>query len=513
MDNIQLWEVSLIGTLIGDQKLFQIVSDIKPEDMSSPQHEVIWRHAVELAKRGGLGAQALSNSLKEAGVLDSIGNGTENGDAYIFYMMAMGDPSTIDEFADHVRDKAANRKLIEVTALAMTKARNDNDPAQIVDWLAQNIIAIRREKEQPVLLADLSDPYNEQQQQIMRGEQVPFLEVPLPELQDVVPKFNNNDFILVVGQPGTGKSSFLRWLTIQIALKKPEKGVLVLPFENSEAEFHSWAVSMLSGVNHLKVEDWRKCSQTEIEMIGEAEQQLDAMKYYIQSMGMATINDVARRARKMAMVHDLSMVAVDGAYLISGNEKDGEYATISRNMQVLRNLAQELDVPVLATTQFSRKVVTRKTPELGDILYSGENAARIVMAIVKEEVDVSELMKIKTNVTKTGAPRILHGGELTSIPIHIKVMKNTGGSIGKTPPFLWHKHINAYERWERVQLNVENEDPQWVQEDHETEAEKAKKFATAAAMSKPVVGFPKEKTAGYKGDRGKNKIFGRNNRQ
>lgn len=453
MDDIQQWEISLIGTLLGDQKRYIEVMDIQPTDMSSEQHKLIWSASMALAQRGGLGPQSLINELTTAGVINDIGIPDAKGPQYIFYMMAMGDPNTINEFGDRVRNAATNRRLVEIASYVLSKARNGGEANKTIDWFAKEAIAIRRDNDTPVLLGSLNASYEEQQRKIVSGEEMPFWVPPLAPLAKLIDKMNSTDFCLIVGKPGTGKSSLMRYLALETALRGDP--VLVLPFENSREEYHSWSLAQIARVNHARVEDRRRLKLEEYSFIEEAEQKIASIPYHIKKLGIATIDEVVSTIRRFALSLPrpdgkgtaLKLIEVDGMYLISGKEE--MYDRISNNTQTFRNLAQEIGVPIVATTQYSRKIHNKKDPEMSDLMFAGENAARLVMAIVKEEMSISEQLQFPMNKDKNGKLIFNRFGGVNSVLCRIDVMKNTGGQVGVTEPFVWHKPWNIYEEYKR----------------------------------------------------------------
>src|SRR3989337_4546065 len=106
-----------------------------------------------------------------------------------------------------------------------------------------------------------------------------------------------------------------------------------------------------------------------------------------------TIAALRARARRLKRQKNIGMVIVDYLQLLQGTGRNGgndnrvqEISEISRG---LKQLAKELDVPVIGLSQLSRAVEQRedKRPQLSDLRESGsiEQEADIVLFVYREE--------------------------------------------------------------------------------------------------------------------------------
>jgi len=150
----------------------------------------------------------------------------------------------------------------------------------------------------------------------------------------------------------------------------------------------------------------------------------------------------------MIVTREPSLIQIDGMYLVEEKEKEGRYEIISEVAQGLRSLAQELKRPIMASTQFSRKVHAHKgAPEATDLLYAGENPARSIWAIVKHQMTIGEALLFTENRYEDGGPlkpEDNYGAQVA----RIKVIKNTGGETGWTGYFVWRKAFNEFQSLE-----------------------------------------------------------------
>jgi replicative DNA helicase len=105
------------------------------------------------------------------------------------------------------------------------------------------------------------------------------------------------------------------------------------------------------------------------------------------------ITDLRARARRLKESHNIQFVVVDYLQLLSGSgmirtveNRQNEISEISR---MLKNLAREIDVPILCLSQLSRKVEERAghRPMMSDLRESGsiEQDSDIVMFLLRRE--------------------------------------------------------------------------------------------------------------------------------
>src|SRR4029079_10403811 len=120
---------------------------------------------------------------------------------------------------------------------------------------------------------------------------------------------------------------------------------------------------------------------------------LHSLPLYIDDTPGLTIAALRARARRLKRQKGIGMVIVDYLQLLQGTGKgsagDNRVQEISEISRGLKQLAKELDVPVMALSQLSRAVEQRedKRPQLSDLRESGsiEQDADIVLFIYRED--------------------------------------------------------------------------------------------------------------------------------
>ena len=156
-----------------------------------------------------------------------------------------------------------------------------------------------------------------------------------------------------------------------------------------------------------------KMNKTEWLKIAKARELLSSSKIFIDDSAMITPQQVLSKCRRLKSKHGLDLVMVDYIQLMSSEKssksdnRQQEIAEISRNLKIL---AKEVNVPVLALSQLSRAVETRKgRPQLADLRESGaiEQDADIVMFIHRPDRSATEKEIAEGKVQKNVAEIII----------------------------------------------------------------------------------------------------------
>jgi len=180
-----------------------------------------------------------------------------------------------------------------------------------------------------------------------------------------------------------GKTTFAQNLAYNSATING-KGVLFFSMEMAKNEIVDRMVSDVSGVNNWKIRTGN-ISDEEFAKISDAFEEMSEIPLYIDDSSSMTILELRNKARRAAHDHDIGLIILDYLQLLQGSDRYAgnrvqEVTEISRG---LKQLARELEIPVVALAQLSRSVTGRDDPRpvLSDLRESGsiEQDADLVM--------------------------------------------------------------------------------------------------------------------------------------
>jgi len=219
---------------------------------------------------------------------------------------------------------------------------------------------------------------------------------------------HRSDLLILAGRPGMGKSSLatnMAFAAAQRFIRDQEDGidpaksagapVAIFSLEMSADQLATRILSEESGISSENLR-MGKISQQEFRQLARAAADLQTLPLYIDDTPGLTIAALRARARRLKRQKGIGMVVIDYLQLLQGSGKsssENRVQEISEISRGLKQLAKELDVPVLALSQLSRAVEQRedKRPQLSDLRESGsiEQDADIVMFIYREDYYVA----------------------------------------------------------------------------------------------------------------------------
>lgn len=215
----------------------------------------------------------------------------------------------------------------------------------------------------------------------------------LKDVDDKMGGLQNSDLIILAARPSMGKTAFALNIAFNVAnLKNPNhKPVGVFSLEMSADQLASRMLSSQSHINSTALMNGQLTDADFGRLIPIVDQLADLPLYIDDTPGLS-ITALRARARKMKRQYDIGLIIVDYLQLLRGSSKaagENRVQEISEISMTLKQIARELNVPVIALSQLSRAVEQRdnKRPQLSDLRESGsiEQDADIVMFLYREE--------------------------------------------------------------------------------------------------------------------------------
>lgn len=197
------------------------------------------------------------------------------------------------------------------------------------------------------------------------------------------------DLLIVAGRPGAGKTAWALSVTKNITVDRDMPGAW-FSYEMSGVQLTRRIVSQMANARHSDIRNGKLYHDREIAFINAVDRG-GKLKLYIEDDPTINIRDLRTRATILKRKHGIKYIIVDYLQLmpaleVKGKSREQVVSEISRG---LKSLAKELDIPVIALAQLSRKVEERpdKMPQLADLRESGsiEQDADGVMFLMRPE--------------------------------------------------------------------------------------------------------------------------------
>jgi replicative DNA helicase len=218
-----------------------------------------------------------------------------------------------------------------------------------------------------------------------------------PAIDDAIGGLQKTDLIIIAGRPGSGKTSLAENIARHVALgiqakrdAGEKRGVVAFSsLEMGKSQLKYRGVADLANVPLWKLRRGI-ASDDEIQRFADADHSFSRLPLSIDASSGITVAQLGMRARALKKNRGLELLVIDYLGLMQGSRKGmTEYDVVTEVSGGLKTLAKDLEVPVIALCQLSRKVDERpdRRPQLADLRSSGaiEQDADIVAFVYREE--------------------------------------------------------------------------------------------------------------------------------
>lgn len=383
-------EVSVLGSIIQSRKAFSKIMSIIDEDaFYKPAHSSIFLAAKNIFDKGiNIDLLTISEELKKLGKLEEVG-----GNQYLAELTRRAPgAANVEQHSLIVLEKHLKRSLIEVSGEILTRAYDDsNDAVEEIDQAEQMIfkLAEKRFSKSYKALKEVAHEAYEFISSLAAKDKDGVTGVPtgFKELDKMLGGFHNSDLIIVAARPSMGKTA----LGLSIALNVAVYNQIPTAFFSIEMSSTQIAVRLISAESRIDQQSIRtgKLRQDDHDRIIKSLGRLSDAPFIIDDSPMLNILELKAKCRRLKAEHDIKLIIIDYLQLIHAPKAESREREISIISQTLKQIAKELEIPVISLAQLNRSVESRtdKRPMLSDLRESGsiEQDADVVMFVNRPE--------------------------------------------------------------------------------------------------------------------------------
>jgi replicative DNA helicase len=387
-------EQSVLGAILLDSTIYDQVADIlQASDFYAGAHRVIFQAIAQLLEQGEpADPVTLQQFLQKQDELQTVG-----GSGYLAQLIDTV-PSTANAaaYARLVRDKSLLRELAkQATTIIESIYQGKNIPLdKLLDEAEQRIFSVgegrtlRTANYFPLKSVLMPVLHSIEQQMKLKGT-VTGVPTGYVDLDRMLSGLQNSDLLILAGRPSMGKTSFAMNIAANAAIDH-QVPVAVFSLEMSKEQLVSRMLSSSARIDAQKLRTGWLDERDYGQLISTATRLSDA-PLYIDDTPAISISALRARARRMRREQKIQLILIDYLQLMQGELKtENRVQEISQISRGLKALAKELNIPVIALSQLSRKLEDRpnKRPILSDLRESGaiEQDADVVMFVFREEV-------------------------------------------------------------------------------------------------------------------------------
>jgi replicative DNA helicase len=401
-------EMMVLGSMLTSINALNVGADgLDDADFYFTEHKIVF----EVLKAAYVNdrpadVHLVCEELRRQEKLKSVG-----GVAYVTLLAQYaGTSAYIEEYVKLVRDKALLRSMIFAAQKVEKEALEEPDDVQEALDEAQQLFyqisqsanssagklvrdilsGLKSESTQPFL----KELQERQERFLQRGSEdsgITGISTHFADLDKMLNGFNNSNLMILAARPAMGKTALALNMAENICFKN-RLPVGIFSLEMSADQLVHRLICSHSEVESDKIKTGN-LSGMEFQRIVASINEMQQHQMIIDDQPGLKITDLRARARRMKESFGVGFLVIDYLQLLSGSgsfrNQESRQVEISEISRLLKNLARELNIPILCLSQLSRKVEERQghRPMMSDLRESGsiEQDSDIVMFLLRRE--------------------------------------------------------------------------------------------------------------------------------
>ena len=387
-------ERAVLGALMNDRDAYAVVCEIlSPESFYEQRNQLIYSAIRDLSlAEKPVDVLTVTDELERQGCLDKVG-----GAIYIADLSnKVASSANIEYHARIIAHKFLARQLISFASEIETKAF---DGSMDIDDLMQeaegSLFELSRrnmKKDYTQIDPVISNAVEVIQKAAANKDGLTGVPTGYHKLDNITSGWQASDLVIIAGRPAMGKTSCALSMAKNIAADY-NVPMAFFSLERSNVQLVNRLISncceiqgskILNG--QLKPDEWERLDKRLNNLIGSP--------LYVDDTPGLSVFELRTKARRLVRDHGVKIIMIDYLQLMNANgmrfsSRQEEVSTISRS---LKQIAKELDIPILALSQLNRGVESReglegKRPQLSDLRESGaiEQDADMVLFVHRPE--------------------------------------------------------------------------------------------------------------------------------
>ncbi|AGL90091.1 replicative DNA helicase [Candidatus Phytoplasma australiense] len=425
-------ERALLGALLlNPEKMDVVINLVNTNDFSNPKHRYIFETMKQLKMQNReidyvTVSSVLDNNLYKIGGTDYLIElgGVEASPAIEY----------LETYIDLIKENSLKRDFlgfIKQQQTALSKSKNIHNFFQAVK---DQVESFMQKTKSPFISTKTLIP--DIRQSILNDDnpnQFIGIKTGFKNLDELISGFKPNQLIILGARTAMGKTAFMLNLACNIAKNftsnnKNQKAVIF----SLEMAAEELGIRLLSSASQIPLKQLQHKNLTKNEKLQLfiADDKITQLNILIDDDRNNKMKDIETKCRQMKYAKGLDIVFIDYLHLLRKEQNVNIYQEISEISRKLKNLASELNIPIVALSQLSRDLEKRvdKRPVLSDLSNSGsiEQDADVVMLLHRESYYQKDDNNPHTNLI---------------------IAKNRSGQLGECS-FNFYKQIQRFEQKE-----------------------------------------------------------------
>jgi replicative DNA helicase len=424
--------------MLDKDAVIKIADVLKTGDFYKDDHNLIYETMLALyEEREPIDVLSLANKLEEKGQLERVG-----GSSYLASLVnTVPSATNVVHYAKVVQKKALLRRLISMASDVVEMGYDESEDVQkLLDEAEQKIFSVSQNyiKQDFIPIKSILEAAFDRIDELHKSDHTfRGVETHYPDLDGILAGLQKSDLIILAARPSVGKTTFALDIARQVGVHtKVPVGIFSL--EMGADQLVDRMIAAQAGVDLWKLRTGKLSSEgpgNDFERISDAMGVLSEAPIFIDDSGSLNIMEMRTMARRLQAEHNLGLIIVDYLQLMEGRSRSGDNRVqeISEISRGLKQLARELNIPVIALSQLSRAVESRpdQVPKLSDLRESGsiEQDADVVMFLYRED-------RVKPDTPNKGIADVI-------------IAKHRNGPVGKISLF-FEENSTTFKSLEKI---------------------------------------------------------------
>ncbi|MBF0145269.1 MAG: replicative DNA helicase [Magnetococcales bacterium] len=384
-------EKSVLGSLLLDNTNFDtITGDLTPDDFFSPMNQELYREIFQAIEK--------ENFVDPVTLVARMGRTGEAEKELKLYVLSLIEsaPSSynVRSYIKILKEKRILRYLTdELKDINEKIFAGKVDIDEFLDEIEARILNVgdhfKSRQSSYATMKSVLMPFIAKVEKLMSEKKgVTGVSTGFTRLDHMLSGMQPSDLLILAGRPSMGKTAF----AINIAVNAAMSGDCPVGIFSLEMSREQIVSRMISSIGRIDAHNLRSgmIKDEEYEKLTSTADLLSKTSIYIDDTPALSIHALLARARRLKKERNIQLIVLDYLQLMRGEEgMENRVQEITNISQGLKRIAKEINIPVLALSQLSRKVEERpdKRPILSDLRESGsiEQDADVVMFIHREE--------------------------------------------------------------------------------------------------------------------------------
>jgi replicative DNA helicase len=362
-------------TLINEPSLL-LTTDLTGEDFIYPEARGIFQTVAELeAMNMPVDAITVAQHMEKTGY----------GNMWIkrfSELMFLSSARNFKAYAKHLKEQAQIRAVRQIAQTLGEGAASGIEAADEAIRALMGLSQTRRNFDH-TLQAALTEATNDIERR-QSGGALLGVKTGIRAMDKFIGGFHNSDLVIVGARPAMGKTAFM--LNLAINADAP---VGIISAEQGMMQMGGRVIAIDGRINTAGIRSGKLEDEDYSRMTASYSRLRDRVIQFYDKPA-PTLQDIVRQARKWKHNLDIKALYIDYVQRVKVDGKAPRHEQIGDVAMGLKELARELDIPVIALAQVNRSVEARtnRRPQMGDLKDSGviEQEADVIAMLYRDEV-------------------------------------------------------------------------------------------------------------------------------